>query len=486
MPAATAQQDTLLRDLGRICGESNVVTGRQTDGYARDWRGQYPSRPLAVVRPGTTEDVSAILRLANDRKCPVVPIGGNTGLVGGTQTDDGLMVSLERMKDIRSVDPAGRTACVDAGITVEELNRQVAAYGLRFPLAFGAQGSAMIGGALSTNAGGANVLAFGMARSLCLGLEVVLPDGRILNDMVALRKNNTGYDLKQLFIGAEGTLGLITGAVVTLTDLPMTYATALISVGSIRDGLTALDRLRRACGSQLEAFEIMPASYLRRLKASRGTPTVPFSEIPSAAILVEIASSSTADCTSDEQGATPLTERLIAALGDCIGANILADAVVAHNANQRAELWRLRDIASEMTKGLAPVVAADVSVPLNLIEKFEPSLEDHVRAIDPDALIWTVGHLGDGNLHVVVCTDDKTPEHMARIRSVIDDMTLRFQGSFSAEHGIGTQKLASMAAFKSPVALDLMEGIKAVFDPNRIMNPGKVLPDRLPGKTYEK
>lgn len=484
--APGAQQDDLLQKLGAICGQSNLLTGRQTSSYARDWRGQYPSHPLAVVRPGTTQEVSSILSLANEHGCPVVPVGGNTGLVGGTQTDGGLMVSLERMKRIRAIDPAGRTASVDAGVIVEEVNRAVERFGLRFPLAFGADGSAMIGGALSTNAGGANVLAFGMARALCLGLEVVLPDGRILDDMVALRKNNTGYDLKHLFIGAEGTLGLITGAVLTLTDLPTTYATALIGVNALDDGLKALGRLRRACGSQLEAFEVMPESYLKRLLGSQEAPNFPFPEVPGAAILVELASSSPIDCTPNDKGETPLIERLATELGDCIGTGVVTDAVIAHNAQQRAALWRLRDTAPELTKGLTPVVAADVSVPLDLIGEFEPSLEQSIRSMDPDALFWTVGHLGDGNLHIVVCTGDKSPEHMARVRNVIDETTMRFQGAFSAEHGVGIQKLESMSAFKSPVALDLMRGIKAVFDPKGIMNPGKVLPDRLPGAIHEK
>ncbi|OCW56136.1 hypothetical protein AWJ14_12485 [Hoeflea olei] len=466
----------MIARLGQLCGPANVLTGAEAERYGRDWRGQYPSSPLAVVRPGSTGEVSDILRLASQWQIPVIPQGGNSGLVGGTKADGGLIVSLERMNRIRAIDASGRTAAVDAGVIVEHLNTRLAELELRFPLAFGAQGSAMIGGVLSTNAGGANVLAHGMTRALCLGLEVVMPDGRVLDDMVALRKNNTGYDLKQLFIGAEGTLGIITGAVLTLTDLPAGRATALLAVNGFDEGLAVLNRLRRVAGNAIEAFEVMPARYLAQLRRSSAPVVPPFASDPALAILVELASSAPDDCAPRADGGVPLVNCLTDVLGDCIEDGLIGDALVAQTEGQRAGFWRLREIAPELTIGLTPVVAADVSVPLDRIGDFAEALDTALGEADADAPHWTVGHLGDGNLHVVVCPADKSPAHLGRIRAVIDDVTMRHAGSFSAEHGIGLQKLASMSRHKDPLALELMRRIKDALDPLGIMNPGKVVP----------
>ncbi|MCY0093453.1 FAD-binding oxidoreductase [Hoeflea ulvae] len=475
-PAGKAGQGEFLARLAEICGPGNVLTGEDATGYGRDWRGQYPSQPLAVVRPASTDQVSAVLQLASASNIPVIPQGGNTGLVGGTQAEGGLVVSLARMNRIRSVDAKGRSAAVDAGVIVENLNTALAEYELRFPLMFGAQASAMIGGALSTNAGGANVLAHGMSRALCLGLEVVLPDGQVLDDMVDLRKNNTGFDLKQLFIGAEGTLGIITGAVLALTELPAAHAVALIATENFDAGLVVLNRLRRDFGNLVEAFEVMPRSYFDQMRRCDGPHASPLSGDPEVTILVELASSSPANCSLSADGSVPLVERLTYTLGACIEDGLMSDAVIAQTDQQRKDMWRLRELAPELSLDVRPVVAADVSVPLNAIGAFVSSPETILAAFDPDALIWMVGHLGDGNLHVVVSPSLKTAENMAHIRALIDAETVRCNGSFSAEHGIGVQKLATMAAHRNPLALDLMRRIKQAFDPLGIMNPGKVLP----------
>lgn len=478
--ASNAGQGEFLTLLAEICGSANVLTGDDAARYGRDWRGQYPSQPLAVVRPATTAQVSAVMQAATAFSVPVIPQGGNTGLVGGTKADAGLVVSLGRMNQVRSIDAKGRSAAVDAGVIVEDLNAVLAEHGLRFPLSFGAQGSAMIGGALSTNAGGANVLAHGMSRALCLGIEVVMPDGQVLDDMVDLRKNNTGFDLKQLFIGAEGTLGIITGAVLALTDRPLAHSTAMIAVENFDDGLAVLDRLRRASGNLVEAFEVMPRSYFRQMDRCEGASASPLSGDPALTVLVELASSSPADCAPGPDGSVPLTERLAQILSACLEDGLVSDAVIAQTDRQRRDMWRLRELAPELSLGVRPVVAADVSVSLGRIGDFVSTLETALAADDPDALSWMVGHLGDGNLHVVVSPSLKTPENLARVRAIIDAETVRYNGSFSAEHGIGVQKLATMSAHKDPVALDLMRRIKKAFDPCGIMNPGKVVPALLP------
>lgn len=470
--------DGLLALLGKVCGSDNVLTGDDAARYGRDWRGQYVSQPLAVVRPATAGEVSTVLRAASAANLAVIPMGGNTGLVGGTLAEGGLVVSLERMNKIRAIDVRGRSATVDAGLIVADLDTALAEHGLRFPLSFGAQGSAMIGGALSTNAGGANVLAHGMSRALCLGLEVVMPDGQILNDMSDLRKNNTGLDLKQLFIGAEGTLGIITGAVLALTDRPVVHATAMIALAGYEEGLTVLNRLRRANGVCVEAFEVMPRSYFQQMSRCAAAHASPLSGDPALTVLAELASSSPTDCAQGPDGTVPLTERLTTTLGDCLEEGLISDAVIAQTGQQRSDMWRLRDIAPELSLGVRPVVAADVSVPVRLIGSFSSSLEAALAAADADALVWMVGHLGDGNLHVVVSPTVKTPSNLARIRTIIDTETVAHNGSFSAEHGIGVQKLTSMMAHKDPVALDLMRRIKTAFDPLGIMNPGKVIPTR--------
>lgn len=475
--AGAGISDQALEALARICGAGGLLTGADAAPYGRDWRGQYPSQPLAVVRPGSTDQVSQVMALASDLRLPVVPMGGNTGLVGGTHADAALVLSLERMNRIRAIDAAGRSVAVDAGVIVEQVNSELAPRDLFFPLSFGAQGSAQIGGVLSTNAGGANVLAHGMSRALCLGLEVVLPDGQVLNDMNALRKNNTGYDLKQLFIGAEGSLGVITGAVLGVIERPAAFATSLVAVSGIKAGLACLARLRREAGHLITAFEIMPRSYLARLREAQPHVPLPLPGDPEAVLLIEFSSSAPDDCRIASDGSEPLAARMTDALAGCIEAGLVQDAVIAGNEQQRRDLWRLRDLAAELSIGLTPVVAADVSVPLARIAEFVPALDAALSAADPEARRWIFGHLGDGNMHVVHCPENKDPAHLARMRAIIDAQTTRFAGSFSAEHGIGIQKLTTMRALKDPVALKLMARIKQAFDPLGIMNPGKVVPD---------
>lgn len=467
---------SLLADLTALLGPAHVLTGPDANRHARDWTGKYHGQPLAVARPGSTEEVAATLRLAAKHGVGVVPVSGNTGITGATFTQGELMVSLERLNRIRDVNPAARTATVEAGVILSRLHDAAEAEGLYFPLWFGARGSAMIGGVLSTNAGGSNVLRYGSTRALCLGLEVVLADGRVLNLMSALHKDNSGYDLKQLFIGAEGTLGIITAAVMKLVPAPRAHATAVLALDSLDDALTLLNRLQEATGGLVEAFEFMPESYARRLAAIRPDLGQPFAIIPPVTILVELGATSPALCTPQADGSLPLTSLLESTLAPMLGAGLIHDALLAQTEAQRRAIWARREAAAEITYATAPFIDTDIALPLDQIGTFLRRIHARLPALNAGATTLTVGHLGDGNLHFTVFpTEDSTTLH-DEVVEAIEDIVADLKGSFSAEHGVGLSKKASMARRKDPVALDVMRAIKAALDPAGRMNPGKVLP----------
>ena len=464
----------LLESLRQTIGATQVLTGDDLAGYRQDWMHRYVASPLAVVRPGNTDEVSACLRLAAAAGVPVVPVGGKTGLVGGIMTTGGLMISLERMNRIRELRAGARIVVADAGVILSRLHDAAEAEGLYFPLWFGARGSAMLGGVLSTNAGGSNVLRYGSTRSLCLGLEVVLADGRVLNLMSALHKDNSGYDLKDLFIGAEGTLGIITGAVMKLVPAPRAHATATVAMGSIADALALLNRVQDATGGRVEAFELMPRTYLERLAVVRPDLGQPFAEKPEVAILIEAATTAPIDATPEPDGTVPLTRVLETILGEMLEDGRISDAVVAQSEGQRRAMWARREAAAELTQAVFPAVDTDVCLPLDRVADFMKMAVARLAVADPGAGNFTVAHLGDGNLHFTVF-----PTHADmsdRVLEVVEDVVQELGGSFSAEHGVGLSKLASMRRRKDPVALDVMRAIKAALDPHGVMNPGKVIP----------
>ena len=463
-------------------GAPHVLTGDDAARYGRDWMGAYVSQPLAVVRPGSTEQVSAVLRLAHAAGVSVVPISGNTGLVGGTHADGAVMLSLERLNRIREIRPSARLAVVESGVILSTLHDAAAAQSLHFPLWFGARGSAMIGGALSTNAGGSNVLRYGSTRGLVLGLEVVLADGRVLDLMSELHKDNSGYDLRDLFIGAEGTLGIITAAVVKLVPKPAAFATATVACDGLAQALELLNRLQTATGGMVEAFEYMPPSYMARLAAVRPDLGQPFATTAPATILVELGATAPRDCTPLPDGSVPLSSLLEQVLGDMFEAGLLTDAVVAGSEQQRRAMWARREAAAEITLGLRPIVDTDVAVPLDKVAEFETQVDQRLQALDPGARSITVAHLGDGNLHYTACPTRDDPTLKDAIREAVEDVVLALGGSFSAEHGVGLSKLPSMARRKNPVALDVMHLLKSALDPAGILNPGKVLPQPEPEK----
>jgi FAD/FMN-containing dehydrogenase len=466
----------LLETLTGIVGAFHVLTGSDAARYSKDATGKYLSSPLAVVRPGSTAEVAAVLKASQAAGVAVVPVSGNTGVVGGTMNDGALMLSLERMNRIREIRPAARLAVVEAGVILASLHAAAEEHGLYFPLWFGARGSAMIGGALSTNAGGSNVLRYGSTRGLCLGIEVVLADGRVLDLMGELHKDNSGYDLKDLFIGAEGTLGIITAAVVKLVPKPRAYATATLAVATLPDALTLLNRLQEATGGAVEAFEFMPRSYMDRLAVVRPDMRPPFEETHDITLLVEVGAIAPRDVNPQSDGSIPIVTLLEDTLAEMLETGAVIDAVVARSDAQRAEMWARREAAAEITLSRHPIMDTDVAVPVDQVGTFLDRIHARVATLDPGAETLTVAHLGDGNLHFNVwpTRDDEALDDA--LREAVDDVVADLGGSFSAEHGIGVSKLPSMAERKDPVALDLMRTIKAALDPKGLLNPGKVVP----------
>jgi FAD/FMN-containing dehydrogenase len=466
----------LLGPLRSIVGAGNVLTGPDAAPYGREWTGKYHWQPLAVVRPGSTAEVSAVLALASRTGTPVVPVSGRTGLTGAAEAEGRLMLSLERMNRIREIRRDARIAIVESGAVLSSIHDAAAREDMVFPLTFGARGSAMIGGCLATNAGGSNVVRYGSTRALCLGLEVVLADGRVVNLMSELHKDNSGYDLRDLFIGSEGTLGIITAAVLRLFPKPRAYATALIGMGALGPAIRLLRRLQEVTGGGVEAFEFMPDTYMDRLALCRPDLKSPLARHFPVNILVEAATTSPRDATPDAAGTVPLTATLEAELAAMIEAGEIDDATVAASEAQRRRLWAMREAAAEITVGRHPIVDCDVALPVDRVEQFLAAMKHRLAALDPGAEEIVVCHLGDGNIHYSAFPARDDGALCDRIREEVDGLAVALGGSFSAEHGVGLSKQASMARLKDPVALDLMERLKAAFDPAGILNPGKVIP----------
>ncbi len=466
----------MIYKLQAILGPEYVLQGKDAEKWSHDWTGQYQFTPLAVVRPASTAEVSAVMKLAHEAGMPVVPVSGNTGLAGGTRADGALMLSVDRMNRIRDIRPDARIAIVEAGVILQTIQEAAEEQGMIFPLTFGAKGSAMAGGFLSTNAGGSNVLRYGNTRDLCLGLEVVLPDGEVLDIMSELHKDNSGYNLRHLMIGAEGTLGIITAAVLKLHPKPLAYGTAMVAAPSLSDALELLNRLQEATGGKVEAFEYMPRNYIAHHQRIKGGKP-PFDADYDVNILVEVASASAADCTEDDSGQTPLARHLETVLEGLFQDRLVLDAVVAQSGAQRAEMWARREAAAEVILSKLPLVNNDIAVPLDKVATFLEIMGEKLPQVDAGAEDVSVAHLGDGNVHYAVWAGNDDPAVHDRIMETVEDVVISLGGSFSAEHGIGTSKLSSMARRKNPVAVRTMKAIKAALDPKGIMNPGKVLPE---------
>ncbi|MGC6530657.1 MAG: FAD-binding oxidoreductase [Candidatus Puniceispirillaceae bacterium] len=473
---------SVLTKLITLLGDKNIITDKNDMApYVNDWRGHYQAEAAAVLLPPTTEMVSQIMALADQDNLHIVPQGGNTGLVGGGIPDNSggmVILSLARMTKIRNLSCDNATMEVEAGCILENIHNEAAKYDLYFPLNLAAKGSCTIGGNLSTNAGGINVLRYGNTRDLCLGLEVVLMGGKVMNLLTPLRKDNTGYDLKQLFIGAEGTLGIITAASLKLFPLPKARATALAKIASPQAGVKLLSALKQATGDLIEAFEIMPHDIFAVVEKQFPAMACPIKPIPDFAILMEIASSDEDLAKMADDGAVPIIQKLGNFLSDAFEKQMISDAVIAQNDSQRQAMWDIREHAPESTKRESTPVNTDVSVPLSEIGRFYQTACDNVRAIDPDIRICGYGHLGDGNIHFNLVErvggDPAWSQKRAALFDAIYQALYDCQGSISAEHGIGVMKAEQLKLVKDPVALEVMHQIKKTLDPKGLLNPGKI------------
>ena len=464
--------DAFLTRLRVIVGGAGLRTeAADMAPHLTDWRGNFVGTALAVVSPANVEEVSAVVRLCAETKTPIVPQGGNTGMVGGATPDrSGLAVvlSLKRMNRIRSIELANAALTVEAGCILQTIQETAAENGAFFPLSLAAEGSCTIGGNLSTNAGGTAVLRYGNARELVLGLEAVLPDGRIWHGLSALRKDNTGYDLKHLLMGAEGTLGIITAAVLKLYPAPQRTATALIAVKDPDAAVALLGVMRATFGDRLTGMELMSGVCLELVrKYFPDTPTF-FGERQAWQVLVEL---------TDTMKNTPLEDALAEALVPMLDSGGAPDAVIAQSKAQAAAMWTVREQIPDAEKREGKSVKHDISVPISRIAEFISSTDPKLQAHFPDATLICFGHIGDGNLHYnvsfpgVALTPTQSREANKIVYAALDERA----GSISAEHGIGQLKRDEITQHKSAVALDAMRAIKRALDPDGIMNPGKVL-----------
>jgi len=468
-----------IRDI--VGGEYVLTLPGDVAGYVADWTGRYQSNPVAVVCPANTEDVAKVVKLCAAQNIAVVPQGGRTGLCGGGIPCVGqpsVILSLTRMNSVRSIDSAGRTVIVEAGVVLESLHQHALEHDLVFPLMFGAKGSCTIGGNLSTNAGGSNVVRYGNTRELCLGIEAVMPDGSVINALNGLRKDNTGYDLKDLLIGAEGTLGIITAAVFRLVPKPAVTSTAFLSVSSLDAAIEVLNRLQDHSGNAVEAFEFMPQAAIDVICRVFPETRRPLEGRVENGILVEVASSRPYDAEQDEDGSIRLQAEVMELLGDLMEDELVLDAMVAQSEQQRADLWRMRESILESITENGPAYHLDISLPLAQIAPFVSKMDAEMARLGFQPL--TVGHLGDGNLHYALAAAEGRDWHalpLEAAKEIVLDHLIRVNGSFSAEHGIGQSKLGEMAKLKQASQLAVMRAIKRALDPKNIMNPGKLIPE---------
>jgi FAD/FMN-containing dehydrogenase len=467
---------SIIEELKKVLGDQNVLTGTDKDRYSSDWLGQYSFEPLCVVRPASTQEVSKVVRLASAAQVNILPVGGNTGLNGGTHSDNAISISMERMNNIHEIRVNSKIAIVDAGVILANLHNVVNENDLMFPLTFGARGSATIGGVLSTNAGGSNVLKYGNTRDLVLGVEIVLPNGEIMNLMSELHKDNSGYCLRDLVIGAEGTLGIITQAVLKLFPRPKAYATAMVAVNSLDTALSLLNELQDGTGGAVAAYEYMPKRYIQGHMELSSASRRPFKEDYEHLVMVELETTVELFSQCGDDGQVLLSGELERILDRNLDKGLILDAHIAQNEEQRLIMWERREAAAEISLLKTPLINNDIAVPLDKISKFLTIMEKKLPELDPDADVLIVSHLGDGNVHYTVWPSRDDEQHKDKIMEAIENVVLSLGGSFSAEHGIGLSKLSSMERRKDRVALDVMRQIKHAIDPEGIMNPGKVLP----------
>jgi FAD/FMN-containing dehydrogenase len=455
-------------------GAAHVLTDGDLSAWEVDWRQRWRGRALAVVRPGSTTEVAAVLRLAHQHRVAVVPQGGNTGLVGGGVPDASgtqLLLSLQRLHRIREIDEANLTLTAEAGCVLQAVQQAAAERGLLLPLSLAAEGSCTIGGNLATNAGGTQVLRYGNARALCLGLEVVTASGDVMHGLSGLRKDNTGYDLRDLFIGCEGTLGVITAATLALQPRPAATMTALAACASLDACVALLGAARRRLGPGLTGFEVMNALSLELVARHLPQLKAPLAASPWS-VLLEL---------SDNDGETPARERFEALLGDALEQGVIGDAAIAANMAQSRAMWHLREAIplAQAEEGLN--IKHDIALPVSKIPAFCAAIDAALMRAIPGVRLVNFGHLGDGNLHYNVqgpVGEEAAAflaAHETRANHIVYDAVSAHGGSISAEHGIGVLKREELPLYKDATALALMRAVKSALDPLNLLNPGRVL-----------
>ena len=461
--------------LTEILGPGAVLTEPSAvEPFLTDHRRLYHGRTIGVALPGTVEQISSLLGYCNEHRIGVVPHGGNTGYCGGATPDESgqqLVLSLKRLNRIRSVDPLNFSLVAEAGCILAQVQRAADEAERLFPLSLGSEGSCQIGGNLSTNAGGTSVLRYGMMRDLVLGLEVVLADGRVLSSLSALRKDNTGYDIRSLFLGAEGTLGVITAASLKLFSKVRASATGFVAVRDVQAAVELLARLREASGDRVSSFELIPRIGIELTTRHIPGVTAPFADVHEWHVLCELTSSRASD---------NLEEILTGSLQDALESGLVLDAVIAASGRERDAFWKLRETIPEAQRLDGASLKHDISLPVTALPKFVERAARWIEANVPEARLVAYGHVGDGNLHFNLnqAPGSARDAFLARetpIKRVIHDLVRDFGGSFSAEHGIGRLKVAELERYASGVELELMRAVKRALDPNGILNPGKVL-----------
>lgn len=466
-------KNSTLAAFKQLVGVDGWLDGGDVAPYTRDFRGLYQGNTPLVVLPRNSDQVSEILKFCDQHEIAVVPHGGNTSYCGAATPDESgsqIVLSMRRLKTIRQVDATNNSMIVEAGCTLAEVHAAARNADRLFPLSLGSEGTAQIGGNLSTNAGGTAVLRYGMMRDLVFGLEVVLADGRVLSSLKSLRKDNTGYDLKSLFIGAEGTLGIITAASLKLFPLPTASATAVIGVNTPSDALSLLDCLRQTCGDALSTFELMPRRAVELACAYIEGVANPLEQPAPWYLLIELTSANSSH---------PLAELLSTELAAALGAGLVLNGAIASSLNQAHAMWKLRESIPEAQRRHGASLKHDISVPLSAIPTLIEAGSTIIRQLAPEGEVIAYGHLGDGNLHFNVSqlpgSDVASFKNRGSVlQSAIFDLVESLGGSISAEHGIGRLKAAEFAQRADPIELNVMLNIKHALDPKGILNPGKV------------
>jgi FAD/FMN-containing dehydrogenase len=462
----------LLARFAAIVGEKYAITDPALqEQYLREMRDLYHGHTPMVLRPGSVAEVSAILKLANETKTPIVPQGGNTGLVGGQVPHHGeIVLSLNRMDKIREVDATSNTITAEAGVSLGRVREAAANADRLYPLLLPSEGTCTVGGNLSTNAGGTTAVSWGVARAQALGLEVVLADGRVMHNLNKLKKDNTGYDLKNLFIGAEGTLGIITAATLRLIPRPRSVETAFAGVASPEAALELLGIANEHSGGNITSFELMFRMGIDAVLKYDSDSRDPLNDKHEWYVLIELSS----------QARTGLRDTMESILGEGVEKGLVADAAIAESLDQAKAFWRIREMFGEVQRQVGGSIKHDISVPVAHVPAFIREANEAVVKLIPGARPLPFGHLGDGNIHYNIAQPieaDKAAflERWHDVNKVVFDVVLKFGGSISAEHGIGIMKRDLLPTIKDPVAMELMRAIKRTLDPNGILNPGKVL-----------